>query len=69
MNADKPEYISLEVKDGETYVVDRRVVELQPDGTRIIRDPVTQKAWKTDGTPLPDGWTWTDEIRKHNADR
>lgn len=57
----KNDYISTEEKDGIIFVVDRRVVEVQQNGDRIIRDPVTQKAWRTDGTPLADGWKWHDE--------
>lgn len=63
MNADKPEYIITEVEDGVTYIVDRRVVETWPDGTRIILDPITRKAWKTDGTPLPDA-LWHPDIEQ-----
>lgn len=40
---------------------DRRVLERQVDGSKIIRDPVTDKAWRMDGTPLPDGLVWTSE--------
>lgn len=47
-----PEYISDVVKDCYRYVTDRRVVERQNDGTIIIRDPVTGKGWREDGTLL-----------------
>ena len=31
--------------DGRSSVTDRRVVELQPDGSRLIRDPVTKQGF------------------------
>ena len=55
------EYVNTEIINGVIYAVDRRVVETQPDGKRIIRDQVTGKAWMTDGTQLPDGWRWNDD--------
>lgn len=62
MHDENKEYLSTEVRDGVKRHIDRRIPELQPDGTTIIRDPVTRKAWTTDGRQLPDGWEWTDGI-------
>lgn len=48
--------------DGSRDFTDRRMPELQPDGTTIMRDPITGNAWKTDGSPLPEGWKFTDGL-------
>ena len=53
--------VRTEVVDGVTYAVDRRRVETQLDGTRVLRDPVTGKAWRTNGEQLPDDWAFTDD--------
>lgn len=54
-------HVGIEIINGTPHAVDRRVVELQPDGSIILRDPVTSDAWKTDGTPLPRGWHYGEE--------
>jgi hypothetical protein len=48
----RPEYPSEEVINGVNYLVDRRAVERKNDGSNIIRDPITLKSWKTDGTTI-----------------
>ena len=55
------EYVYYEYSDGDWWIVDRRVTEVQPDGEVIIRDPITCEAWKTDGTKLPIGWRWGEQ--------
>ena len=54
----KPEYVCVEILDGRECFVDRRVVERQPDGTLVMRDPITGIAYTTAGNKLPRGWTW-----------
>lgn len=59
-NDEVPEYYEKQLIDGVTYIVDRRVTERQPDGSIVMRDPVTRAAFTTAGVRLPDGWKWTD---------
>lgn len=56
-----PPYCEERVVDGQTCVVDRRVLERQPDGSMVLRDPLSRHVFTTDGVRLPDGWQWTPE--------
>ena len=62
MENNRQEYICTEDRNGQKWFVDRRVVEMQPDGKAVLRDPVTGGAWSTDGTKLPNWWRWEDNF-------
>lgn len=53
------EYQAVQVIDGQICIVDRRVLEMQPDGSTVLRDPLTRAVFTTAGVRLPDGWEWT----------
>ena len=57
-------FVDTKVIDGEIHYVERRVMEWQPDGTAIMRDPLTMRAFTMGGVKLPADWTWMDGIKE-----
>lgn len=60
---ERESFVVTEIKDGAIHYVDRRVTEWQPDGTVIMRDPLTSRAFTAGGVELPTGCTWMDGIK------
>jgi hypothetical protein len=61
---DKAPYLSVITENGLKYAHDRRVVEVQMDGTSVLRDPLTGAAYDRAGNLKPAGWSFLDDLDK-----